>query len=164
MDIRIQGGYAGGFGMQGLNPTERPKPIVNPGASKTVQAGKKVSPAQCETCANRMYKDGSDENDVSFQAPGHIDPAASAAVVRGHEQEHVANAYEKAAKGEGKVLQASVSLKCAICPECGTSYVAGGTTSTMIKYPVEDKPGYGANAKSYQGANGAIGGNLDLAV
>ena len=79
MDLRIQGGYVGGFGMQGLNPMERPKPIVNPGASTQVQAGKKVSPAQCQTCATRMYKDGSDENDVSFKAPGHIDPGASAA-------------------------------------------------------------------------------------
>ncbi|MBQ6734623.1 MAG: hypothetical protein IJR00_06920 [Lachnospiraceae bacterium] len=164
MDLRIQGGYAGGFGMQSLNPMERSKPIVNPGASTQVQAGKKVSPAQCQTCATRMYKDGSDENDVSFKAPGHIDPGASAAVVRGHEQEHVVNAYEKAAENNGKVLQASVSLNTAICPECGRSYVAGGTTTTMIKYSGEESSPYRANQKAFDGANGAIGGNLDLAV
>ena len=36
-------------------------------------------------------------------------------------------------------MQASVSIKTAICPECGTTYVAGGETTTKIKYPVDKK-------------------------
>ena len=170
MDLRIQGGYAGGYAAftGGVQGAERAKPVLNPGASKQVQPGKKSSPAECQTCAERMYQDGSDEGDVSFKSPGHIDPGASAAVVRGHEQEHVVNAYEKASKGGGQVLQASVKLNTAICPECGRSYVSGGTTTTQIKYPVDENGqisnGYMGNRKSSDAANGAVGGNFDLAV
>lgn len=31
--------------------------------------GRKSSPAECETCQNRKYQDGSNEMDVSFKAP-----------------------------------------------------------------------------------------------
>lgn len=94
---------------------------------------------ECETCKNRKYVDGSDEM-VSFKSPAHVSPQASAAAVMGHEMEHVNNAYAKAETGNGKVLQASVTLKTAICPECGRSYVAGGETRTQIKYYNEDNP------------------------
>ena len=50
--------------------------------------------------------------------------------MRAHEGEHVSNAYNKAQEDGGKVLQASVSIKTAICPECGRVYVSGGTTRT----------------------------------
>lgn len=96
------------------------------------KVGRKSSPANCETCRNRRYVDGSDEGDVSFKAPGHISPQQSAAAVMAHEQEHVANAYEKEADGKHKVISANVSLKHAVCPECGTSYVAGGLTRTTV--------------------------------
>ena len=142
---------------------QQSRPVLNPGASSEVQPGKKVSPSECETCKNRKYKDGSDENDVSFQTPGHIDPSESAAKVRGHEQEHVANAFQKAAEAGGKVLQASVSLKTAICPECGTSFIAGGLTTTRIAYPNDDQP-YMKGMKSSHQANGAVGSNLDLSA
>lgn len=112
-------------------------------ASKVQKAGK----SECQTCKERKYQDGSDEM-VSFKAAAHIAPEASAARVRSHEQEHVSNAFKKAAQGEGKVLQASVRLQTAICPECGRSYVAGGTTTTRIKYK-EDTP-YGKNTKALQ--------------
>lgn len=77
-----------------------------------------------------------------------------------HESEHVSNAFEKASKKNGKVMSATVSLKTAICPECGRSYVAGGVTRTAIKYP---KGKYGENKKSadYQATSGA---NVDEAV
>ena len=58
----------------------------------------------------------------------------------GHEQEHVSNAYQKASMQNGKVLQASVSIKTSVCPECGRSYVSGGETRTQIKYYNEDNP------------------------
>ncbi|MCM1104751.1 MAG: hypothetical protein NC409_11685 [Clostridium sp.] len=113
--------------------------LKNPGESTIKQAGRKSSPAECETCKERKYQDGSDEM-VSFKSASHISPEASAARVRAHEQEHVSNAYKKAAQKNGEVLQASVSLKTAICPECGRSYVAGGETTTQIKYYNEDNP------------------------
>jgi hypothetical protein len=113
--------------------------IRNPGESTKKITGKESSPAECETCANRTYKDGSDEM-VSFKSAAHISPEASASRVRAHEQEHVVNAYEKAASNNGKVISASVSLHTSICPECGRSYVAGGETRTQIKYYNEDNP------------------------
>lgn len=116
---------------------------------------------ECQTCKNRKYKDGSDEM-VSFKSAAHIDPAASASVVRAHEQEHVTNAYSKAAMGNGKVINASVSLKTAICPECGRTYVAGGTTSTQIKYYNEENP-YQQELKSADRTKYS-GMNIDYAV
>ncbi len=111
----------------------------NPGASDVKNAGRTSSPADCQTCQERKYQDGSDEM-VSFKAAAHISPTAAATAVRGHEQEHVANAYKKAEQGNGKVLQASVRLKTAVCPECGRSYVAGGETTTKIQYSNEENP------------------------
>ena len=95
--------------------------------------GRKSSPAECETCKNRKYQDGSDEM-VSFKAAGHIDPSNAAMVVMGHEQEHVSNAYRKAELGGGEVERASVRLKTDICPECGRTYIYGGVTTTQIRY------------------------------
>lgn len=142
---------------------EEAKPVLNPGESEQVQPGKKSSPAECQTCKERKYQDGSDEQ-VSFKSASHISPEASAARVRGHEQEHVANAYKKAAQGDGKVLQASVSLKTAICPECGRSYVAGGTTNTRIAYSKEQESNpYFENMKK-QLSDAVKGQNFDLAV
>lgn len=142
------------------------------GASSTKQLEAELSDAQirnlkrtgaieCETCKNRQYQDGSNESDVSFKSPGHITPQASAAKVMAHEQEHVANAYEKAEKGDGKVVAANVKLKTAVCPECGRSYVAGGETNTMIKYN-ESNP-YGRAAKAQDAAK-LIGQRIDYAA
>ena len=50
--------------------------------------------------------------------------------MRGHEQEHVVR-EQAAAKREGReVVQQSVTLHNAICPECGKVYTSGGTTRT----------------------------------
>lgn len=94
---------------------------------------------ECQTCKNRKYVDGSNEM-VSYKSPTHISPETAASAVRAHEQEHVNNAYAKAATGNGKVVRASVSLRTSVCPECGRSYVSGGTTSTQIKYYNEENP------------------------
>lgn len=112
----------------------------------------------CETCQSRKYQDGSDEM-VSFKAPAHISPQSSAAAVMSHEQEHVANAYDKAVQENGEVIQASVRLNTSVCPECGRTYVSGGETTTQIKYH-EDNP-YGKNFKKMDAAS-IIGQNLDL--
>lgn len=116
---------------------------------------------ECQTCKNRKYKDGSDEM-VSFKSPAHISPENAASAVRAHEQEHVSNAYSKAATGNGKVLSASVSIKTAICPECGRSYISGGTTRTQIKYYNEDNP-YQKDLKAADHLKYS-GMNLDYAV
>ena len=113
--------------------------IRNPGQSTEKIAGKESSPAECETCATRKYQDGSNEM-VSFKSAAHISPEAAASKVRSHEQEHVVNAYEKAAQDNGKVISANVSIHTAICPECGRSYVSGGETRTQIKYYNEENP------------------------
>ena len=127
-----------------------------------LRAMKRNGAVRCEECATRTYVDGSNESDVSFKAPGHISPQASAATVMAHEQEHVANAYQSAGQKNGQVIRATVTLDHAICSECGRSYVSGGTTGTTIKY-TESNP-YGANAKAFDAANGAVGGNLDIAL
>lgn len=111
---------------------------------------------ECQTCKNRKYQDGSDEM-VSFKSPAHISSNAAASVVRSHEQEHVSNAFAKAATGNGKVVRASVTLHTAVCPECGRTYISGGTTQTQIKYYNEDNP-YQQSLKSsdstkYSGMN-----------
>lgn len=98
---------------------------------------KKLGIEKCETCAKRMYVDGSNESDVSFKAPGHISPESSASVVMAHEKEHVANAVEEGNKKDAELVSASVQLKTAICPECGKSYVAGGVTRTQIKHTAD---------------------------
>lgn len=100
---------------------------------------------ECQTCSTRKYQDGSDEM-VSFKAPAHISPEQAGAAVRAHEQEHVKNAYNKAAEhGDAQVLNASVSIQTSTCPECGRSYVSGGTTTTQIKYNGDP---YGQNSKA----------------
>lgn len=116
---------------------------------------------ECQTCKNRKYKDGSDEM-VSFKTPTHISPQSAAAAVRAHEQEHVSNAYSDAATKNGKVISASVSIHTAICPECGRTYISGGTTHTQIKYYNEDNP-YQKGLKSADRAKYS-GMNLDYAV
>ena len=141
---------------------EKAGPVKNVGGSTVKSAGRKSSPAECQTCSERKYKDGSDECDVSFQTPTHISPNAAGAAVRAHEQEHVANAYEKEAKGEGRVLQASVQIKTAVCPECGRTYVSGGVTHTRIAYPNENNPYQKARKSADAGA--LAGMNFDAAV
>lgn len=146
--------------VQGVSGTEKTKEISgDPDSHKKV--GRKSSPEECQTCKERKYQDGSDEN-VSFKSAQHVSPESAGARVRAHEGEHVSNAYNKASKDGGKVLQASVSLKTAICPECGKTYVSGGTTHTKISYPNENNP-YQKERKFQQGM-GLRGDNIDLAV
>lgn len=119
--------------------------------NSTKKVGETNSSGECQTCKERKYVDGSDEN-VSFKAASHIAPEAASARVRAHEGEHVSNAYSKAAGNSGKVVNASVSIHTAICPECGRSYVSGGTTNTMIKYSNESNP-YQQAKKTIDAAN-----------
>ena len=156
--------YVSGNAASGV---ENPKPVE---AGKAVEGSsavgekkvEKTDPGyKCQTCANRKYQDGSDEN-VSFKSATNIAPEAAASAVRGHEQEHVANAYDKAKQNNGKVISATVQIHTSICPECGKTYVSGGTTRTQIKYSNEENP-YQKNLKDMQG--GFLRGiNLDMEI
>ena len=103
----------------------------------TERMRKRLGIEKCETCENRKYVDGSDEADVSFKAPGHIDPDAAPSVVMAHEREHVANAVQEGNRPDAKLISASVSLQTSICPECGRTYVSGGLTKTTIRHSVD---------------------------
>ena len=146
-------GYAYSTGAVSSAQPEEKGMVVNPGKSDVEKPGRKSSPAECETCKNRKYQDGSNEM-VSFKSASHISPQASSSRVRAHEQEHVTNAYNKAAQNNGKVLSATVSLRTAVCP--------GGTTTTKISYRDESNP-YQQNKKSADAAM-LIGRNLDLSA
>lgn len=158
-------------GMPGTGKTDAKSIPGVPGAEKTGavpgdkdsvrKPGRASSPEECQTCKERKYQDGSDEN-VSFKSAQHISPASAGARVRAHEGEHVSNAFTKAQEDGGKVVQASVSIKTAICPECGRTYVSGGTTHTKISYPNEENP-YQKERK-FQHGMGLRGENVDLAV
>ena len=158
-------GYGMGPGMTGTGSVsaseDTGKVILNPEESDVKKAGKKSSPAECETCKERKYQDGSNEM-VSFKAASHLSPTEAPAAVRAHENEHVSNAYKKAAEKDGKVMRASVTIHTAICPECGRTYVSGGETNTQIKYGNEKNP-YEKNRKALH-ADALRGNNLDVAV
>lgn len=89
--------------------------------------------AECKTCAERKYQDGSDDPGVSFKTAAHISPDQAAAKVRSHEYEHVVREQAKAEREDREVVSQTVQLHTSICPECGRSYVSGGVTNTVTK-------------------------------
>lgn len=146
-------GYTNSFSLGRVTPVyTTPVPPVtringmfgNNSASSVDKSGK----TECSTCANRKYVDGSNDPGVSFKTPGHISPEASASVVKSHEMEHVASARGEDAKEGAKLISTSVTLHTSICPECGKSYVSGGTTRTQMKYDTSNP--YGRNQKSLE--------------
>ncbi len=145
----------------GVSPYSTSVSPTNP-QGETSKTDKTSPNYECETCKNRKYQDGSNEADVSFKSASHVAPEAAASAVRSHEQMHVANAYQKASQDNGKVISASVSIHTSVCPECGRSYVSGGTTNTMIRYRNEENP-YQQDLK-VQDATILTGANVDLAV
>lgn len=96
---------------------------------------------ECETCKNRKYQDGSDDPGVSFKTATKLSPEKAASAVRAHEQEHVTRERASAAREDRKVVSQSVTYHTAICPECGNSYVSGGTTRTVTKGQVDESYG-----------------------
>ena len=65
---------------------------VNKSEDNVKKAGRTSAPSECQTCKKRKYQDGSNEMDVSFKSASHISVKDAPAMVRAHEQEHVANA------------------------------------------------------------------------
>ena len=139
------------------DPTQSTATSVDDDTAK--KPGYKSSPAECETCKERKYVDGSNENNVSFKSPAHISPESAGAEVRAHEGEHVSNAYAQASQNNGKVISANVAIHTAVCPECGRTYVSGGTTTTTIKYSNETNPYQ--QARKSQDSTMLLGANLD---
>lgn len=140
----------GGIGAAGYIPRNEQIQLVRTGHENELSAAqvrglKRSGAVECATCASRQYQDGSDEQ-VSFKSAAHVSPQASLSRVKAHEQEHVSNAYKDAKQNNGRVINASVSIKMAVCPECGRSYTSGGLTRTTIKYN-ENNP-YEKNMKS----------------
>ena len=128
-------------------PTANVSFVTPVNTDNTLESSSKVSPVECQTCKSRRYQDGSDEM-VSFKTPGRISPEEPYAKVSSHEQEHVTNAIAEGKKPGKELVSASVSLKTAICPECGRSYIAGGTTTTVMRTYGSDP--YSQNQKSYE--------------
>ena len=140
MFIPVNGVY-GVQNEQGINQ--------NPFGADKVDKAKELSPSgkvECQTCKNRTYVDQSGDAGVSFKAPGHISPEASAAVVSSHEAEHVAIAKAEGGKAGNKLVRASVRLHMSTCPECGRAYVSGGTTTTQISYSDPNQKRGGVNS------------------
>jgi hypothetical protein len=154
--------YISGMSNNYTIPVSNVSRVTPVNTDNTVDSASKLSKTgECQTCQNRKYQDESDENNVSFKTPGVITPEQSYAKVSAHESEHVSNAITKASKPGAKLISANVSLKMGVCPECGRVYVAGGVTSTQIKY-TESNP-YEKNRTSYE-KEGLTGGNIDVAV
>lgn len=110
---------------------ESGEPVGAEGVQKAVEDGK------CETCEQRKYQDGSDDMSVSYQTPTRIAPENVASAVRGHEMEHVSHEQVKAQQEGRKVVSQSVTLHTDICPECGKTYISGGTTRTVTAAKTE---------------------------
>jgi len=166
MNVGFTTGYANYYNSGNISYQDEinaPENTGGIGSLTTVKSekGKSLSFGGCETCRKRKYVDGSDEADVSFKTPGHIDPGSSAMVVAGHEREHVANAIQKSKSEGAKLVSASVRLQTSVCPECGRRYVSGGVTQTTIKYSNSDPY---SEAAQNEIDNLLKGNNVDMKV
>ncbi|WP_297300786.1 hypothetical protein [uncultured Oscillibacter sp.] len=112
---------------------EDEKALDGKSAQGAESAQEALEEGECETCESRKYQDGSDDMGVSFQTPTNIKPEQAASAVRGHEMEHVYREQAKAGREGRKVVSQNVTMHTEICPECGKSYVSGGTTRTVTK-------------------------------
>lgn len=110
------------------------------GRSAGVQSAREaLEEGKCESCEKRKYQDGSDDMGVSFQTPTRVAPEQAASAVRGHEQEHVVREQAKAQREDRRVVSQSVTLHSEICPECGKTYISGGTTRTVTAAQQEEQ-------------------------
>ena len=112
---------------------EDEKALDGKNAQGAESAQEALEEGECQTCESRKYQDGSDDMGVSFQTPTNIKPEQAASAVRGHEMEHVYREQAKANREGRKVVSQNVTMHTEICPECGKSYVSGGTTRTVTK-------------------------------
>lgn len=127
-------------------------------------ASRPVEKGECQTCKNRRYVDGSNENDVSFKTPTHIDPNTAASAVMSHERMHVSNAVAEGSQKNKELVSVSVTLHTSICPECGRVYVSGGETNTTIRTDNSSSRNTNPYARQQAAWNYQMsaGANLDL--
>jgi hypothetical protein len=123
----------------------------------------KVENGECKTCSERVYQDDSDDPSVSFQTPGYISPESSASKVMSHEMEHVTNEKSNAENEDKEIVSQSVSLKSAVCPECGKNYIAGGETVTTTKKKVNNENDFFMNAHNKL-MQGYFGNKIDTKI
>ncbi|OPZ91314.1 MAG: hypothetical protein BWY74_01999 [Firmicutes bacterium ADurb.Bin419] len=135
---------------------------VSQGSNRKVNSKSQAGKVECETCKSRKYVDGSSDPGVSFKTPGHIDPRNSAAKVMSHEMEHVNNARAEASQKNREIVYQSVKLETSICPECGSSYVSGGTTTTVSKSAQGKSDYFKSNYEKQMAAH--FGKEIDLYV
>jgi hypothetical protein len=112
---------------------ETPNNVDETAEDKSTKKINQTGRVECQTCRDRKYQDVSNDPGVSFKTPSKIAPGNTGAAVMSHEQEHVRNETAKAARENRQIVSQSVSIQTSICPECGTSYVSGGTTRTVTK-------------------------------
>ena len=124
--------------LPGQEKGEDEKALDGKPAQGAESAQEALEEGECQTCEERKYQDGSDDMGVSFQTPTNIKPEQAASAVRGHEMEHVYRERAKAGREGRKVVSQSVTMHTEICPECGKSYVSGGTTRTVTKAETEN--------------------------
>ncbi len=110
----------------------------------------------CKTCESRSYQDESGDPGVSMKSPTKLSPAAAGSAVRAHEQEHVTRNQAKAKQEGREILSQTVSIHTGICPECGKTYVSGGTTRTVTAAKKENNNNEGAKGNTGN-ANGISG-------
>ena len=92
----------------------------------------------CHTCESRRYVDESDDSSVSYQTPTKLSPSTAALAVGAHEREHVYNERADAQRNGREIVNQTVSIKYAVCPECHKMYAAGGVTRTQSVSRHED--------------------------
>ena len=130
---------ADGTKLPGLPGQEKDeKPLDGEPALGAESAQKALEEGECQTCEKRKYQDGSDDMGVSFQTPTNVKPEMAASAVRGHEMEHVYREQAKADREGREVVSQTVTMHTEICPECGKSYVSGGTTETVTRAKTEN--------------------------
>lgn len=116
---------------------------------------------ECETCKNRKYQDGSNDPGVSFKTPTELDPGRAATAVRAHEQEHVVRNQAEAEREGREIVDQNVMIHTAICPECGRTYVSGGTTTTTTRGKSENEQANMLASQFTAGVPDAKGVNVD---
>lgn len=116
----------------GIQGAQTPEAAKNGGGEK-VFGQPDYDTYECQTCKNRTYQDGSNDLGVSFKTPTRLTPEKAAYAVRAHESEHVARAWAQAQREDKEIVSQSVTYRTGVCPECGKTYIAGGTTQTVFR-------------------------------
>lgn len=127
-----------------LTPVDRNTAATLPvNETENAAAANKVDNGECQTCKHRRYQDESNDSGVSYQTPTKLGSNVAMAV-SAHEHEHVARNQMKADREGREVVSQSVILHTNVCPECGKSYVSGGTTRTVTRGNSEPAQQYNA--------------------